>query len=141
MEDSTMIRLKAEKSDISWDEMAAHLPGRDPRQCRERWTNYLNSTVNRGPSTNAEDELLLSLHRQFGPKWALMRRLFQDRTDIFLKNRFQQLKRSNPSRISMNGEPAVSTDGGHATGTEHVNDDFEDFSPVHEWDDDADWLD
>ena len=63
-EDEQLRRLVKVFGDNSWSEVASCMPGRNKRQCKERWTNYLSPTVNNAPWTVAEDSLLLQKTRR-----------------------------------------------------------------------------
>jgi hypothetical protein len=42
---------------------------RNSKQCRERWTNFLDPCLRLGPWTAEEDDCLLRLHSEFGNAW------------------------------------------------------------------------
>ena len=42
----------------SWTLVAQHLPGRTGKQCRERWHNHLDPSINKGPWSEEEDRVL-----------------------------------------------------------------------------------
>ncbi len=42
-----------------WSKIAAELPGRIGKQCRERWHNHLNPDINKKPWTLEEDRLII----------------------------------------------------------------------------------
>jgi hypothetical protein len=71
-----------------WDRVAQEMPGRSPRQCRDRWFTYLSPDVNRSPWTTAEDGLLFDLLQSNGPKWGVLARFFCNRTQNNIKNRW-----------------------------------------------------
>lgn len=54
----------------NWSLIAQNLQGRLGKQCRERWYNHLDPTVNKGPFTVEEDIKLLELKIERGTKWA-----------------------------------------------------------------------
>ncbi|CAD8085092.1 unnamed protein product [Paramecium primaurelia] len=70
---------------------------RTPKQCRERWGNKLDPSINRDEWTDIEDLHLLQLLLQHGRKWAeLSIRLSpltnnKKRTEFSLKHRFKKL--------------------------------------------------
>ncbi|RLN79345.1 hypothetical protein BBJ28_00018926 [Nothophytophthora sp. Chile5] len=39
----------------NWGQIAERIPGRTPKQCRERWKNHLDPAINKGPYTEEED--------------------------------------------------------------------------------------
>lgn len=79
--------------DDDWNLIAQYMQYRNPRQCRERWQNYLCPSLNRSPWTDEEDRLLLQKQRELGSRWVQISTFFHNRTDAMVKNRFQVLKR------------------------------------------------
>ena len=77
----------------SWTDVAKAMGDRNPRQCKERWVNYLDPAINRGPFTPEEDELLVQKQIEIGSKWVTIAHFFNHRTDAQLKNRWQMLVR------------------------------------------------
>ena len=69
-EDNVMLSLVAEHGIKSWGVVASHLGGRSGKQCRERYHNQLDPTINKSAWTESEEQLLMRLHRQFGNRWA-----------------------------------------------------------------------
>ena len=69
------------------------MPNRTPRQCRERYLNYLLEKTKKGNWTKEEDELIMNLYEKFGPKWAKMTSYFEERSNIDIKNRYSALLR------------------------------------------------
>lgn len=44
-----------------WSDIAACIPGRVGKQCRERYHNHLDPNINKGPWTPEEDAILLKV--------------------------------------------------------------------------------
>eukprot|EP00516_Mucochytrium_quahogii_P007348 CAMPEP_0203764770 /NCGR_PEP_ID=MMETSP0098-20131031/18033_1 /ASSEMBLY_ACC=CAM_ASM_000208 /TAXON_ID=96639 /ORGANISM=" , Strain NY0313808BC1" /LENGTH=602 /DNA_ID=CAMNT_0050660943 /DNA_START=236 /DNA_END=2044 /DNA_ORIENTATION=- len=94
-EDDTLLKLMKEYgNEKSWTKIAEHIPGRTAKQCRERWYLNLDPTINRGPWTKYEDEVLLSLHSKIGNKWAEIKRSLPGRTENGVKSRFKSIQRA-----------------------------------------------
>ena len=47
-EDSMIRELVLEFGAKNWTMIAKHVPNRQGKQCRERWFNHLNPTINKG---------------------------------------------------------------------------------------------
>jgi hypothetical protein len=72
----------------NWKTIAKNMPGRTARVCNERWTHYLNPTLNKDQWTPAEDQLLIEKIQELGPHWAQIAKFFNGRTYMHIKNRF-----------------------------------------------------
>jgi hypothetical protein len=68
-EDLQLTDLVAVHGDEDWITISCLIPGRNPRQCRERWRHYLSPTVSFTPFTRDEDALLRDKYAEAGPKW------------------------------------------------------------------------
>jgi hypothetical protein len=92
-EDNIITSMVQSNGAKKWRLVAEHLNSRTARQCRERWINYLSPCVTHAPWTSEEDSLLREKVSEFGPLWSRIARLFEGRTDIFLKHRYLKLMR------------------------------------------------
>ena len=70
---------------------------RSEKQCRERWTNYLDPCVYLGPFTEEEDSKLLELAR-IGKNWKTIVKEMPGRTQTRLRRRLNQLMDQGFSR-------------------------------------------
>ena len=64
---------------------------RNPKQCRERWNNFLDPTLKIGNWTEEEDGKLMSLYAELGSKWAKISRQLSGRTSDRVKQRYKTL--------------------------------------------------
>ena len=101
-EDNRLKKFVNNFGESAWDDIAALMPGRNPRQCHDRWTYYLSPTINNSPWTEEEDKRIIKLQPEFKGKWVQMSKRFKGRTDIQLKNRWNVLKKSLVSKKSKN---------------------------------------
>jgi hypothetical protein len=81
------IRALAEKG-TAWKCIALQIPGKSPRQCRERYLHYLKPTVSNDPWMPEEDAMLCRLHSEFGNSWAVIAKALPGRTNTAVKNRW-----------------------------------------------------
>jgi hypothetical protein len=88
----------------NWVQLATFLPGRIGKQCRERWLNHLNPEVQHVCWTEAEDELLMKLHEEFGNQWTKISTFLEGRTDNCIKNRWNSTLKRRLERVAK-GEP------------------------------------
>ena len=106
-EDDHLVQLVAQYGDANWDRIAQEMPGRNVRQCRERWKHYLSCTKPADPWTKEEDDLISDKVQEIGGKWTKIAALLPGRTDLQIKNRWRQLfaRMSRPSKREIREQP------------------------------------
>ncbi|KAH0785983.1 Myb-like DNA-binding domain containing protein [Histomonas meleagridis] len=92
-EDERLKEIVTRLGDNDWVAISQEMPGRNARQCKERWSYYLSPSLNTSPWSEEEDKLLLSKQRELGSKWVKISKFFDHRTDAMVKNRYQVLMR------------------------------------------------
>ncbi|KAI5508044.1 RNA polymerase II transcription regulator recruiting protein [Trichomonas vaginalis G3] len=103
-EDKKLADLVSLLGENNWNEIAESLPGRNPRQCRDRWMKHLSPNINLSPFTEEEDAKLLKLRERFGPKWTVLVKYFDHRTDNSLKSRYKKLLRQKKKQEEAKSE-------------------------------------
>jgi hypothetical protein len=58
-EDMKLIQLVKKLGTKSWKKIAQEMGTRTTRQCRERYTNYLDPSINNIPWSRDDDEMLI----------------------------------------------------------------------------------
>ena len=99
-------KMNFDLSKLNWSKIAAIMGnGFTTRQCKERYTKYLNPELSSLPWTKSEDDLLLSLCKEYGPKWSIIAKKFPKRTDINITNRWVTLiRRSEKQKVFSSSE-------------------------------------
>lgn len=86
-EDDMILELVA-KHGKAWSKISKVMKTRNGKQIRDRFINVLDVGIIKGKFSEEEDELLISLYKQHGPKWANISKFFPNRTADMIKNRF-----------------------------------------------------
>jgi myb proto-oncogene protein len=76
-----------------------NVKNRSGKQCRERWHNHLDPSVNKDPWDSDEEGVLFNGYREFGNHWAEISRLLPGRTDNAIKNHFYSAVRRNLRKL------------------------------------------
>ena len=101
-EDDALIQLVNQYGTENWKKISTMMNDRNPRQCKERWINYLSPSIKNDPFSESEDALLRQKYEEFGPKWVKIAKFFDNRTDISIKCRWAVLKRRAMKKSTRN---------------------------------------
>lgn len=85
-EEDQILREKRAVYGRKWAKIAAHLPGRQGKQCRERYVNHLNPDLKKGEWTDDEEAILIAMHQHHGNRWANISKQLPGRSDNDVKN-------------------------------------------------------
>lgn len=85
-EEDRILREKRQLYGRKWAKIAAHLPGRQGKQCRERFVNHLDPQLKKGEWSDDEEAILITMHQHHGNKWANIAKQLPGRSDNDVKN-------------------------------------------------------
>jgi len=99
----SIVELHKRRSDkICWSTVMQLIPGRDSKQCRDRWLNHLDPTAQNTKSTWTEDEdrKLIQFIKKHGTRWRLMQStILPNRTELTIKNRWNSAMKRRYTRF------------------------------------------
>jgi hypothetical protein len=89
-EDILLTRLVSSRSSPwpCWTKIAAKLPGRIGKQCRERWLNHLSPSINERPFSADEDAKIIDMVKMCGTKWSKISKEMPGRPPNRIKNQW-----------------------------------------------------
>lgn len=100
-EDQKLIHLVHQYGVKCWSFISSQMPGRTPRQCRDRWNHYLAPQTNTTKWTLEEDQVIIKMVKKIGKQWSKIASLFPGRTGIAVRNRCCKLSRQKNADPSL----------------------------------------
>ena len=97
-EDQNLRMLVYRYGTKDWQTISKLMGTRNPRQCRERWNNYLKPELTQMPWSMEEDILLANKFAEYGSHWSKISKFFPNRSDNNIRNRWQFLLRQSERR-------------------------------------------
>lgn len=92
-EDKKLVELVLIYGFDDWQRISQLLPGRCPRQCKDRYFHYLSPHLAHDDWNAEMDQRLSNYVAQYGRKWKAFEAYFPGRTSVFLKNRYNKILR------------------------------------------------
>lgn len=95
VDDAKLIKLVSKMEKVDWVKISHKMKNKTPRQCRERWNNYLNPDLHQVEWSEQEDILLMNKFNEIGAHWNEIAKYFNGRSGNNVRNRFLTLSRRN----------------------------------------------
>ncbi|KAK8863951.1 hypothetical protein M9Y10_011645 [Tritrichomonas musculus] len=89
-QENQIIRQLVKLMGEDWEAISKRLPGRTPKQCHDRYINYLREGLKSGPWSSQEDDILINMYKAIGPKWSKMMVNLPGRSGNDIKNRWHK---------------------------------------------------
>ena len=91
-EEDLILESLVRGNEYKWGAVAEKIKGRTAKQCRERWRNHLDPSINKGPYTQHEDQQVLDDQAKYGNKWSTIATHLPGRTEDSVKIRWKILQ-------------------------------------------------
>ncbi|ORD99931.1 MYB98 [Hepatospora eriocheir] len=93
-EDKNLLLLINEFGINDWSFIGEHMTTRTSKQCRERYLNNLDPSLNKTPFNQKEKKLIIKLQRELGNKWKDIAERLDNRSENAIKNFYYSYKKT-----------------------------------------------
>lgn len=86
----------------NWVEIADRFPGRNAKQCRDRWLYHLSPDINKSKFSEEEDSLIISLYWKYGCSCSkIVEALDNGRNESMVRSRLRALLRNQEESFKL----------------------------------------
>lgn len=145
-EDKILLHAVRELNIKNWDEAARLLPGRDARQCRDRYNTSLYKDIDHRKWTKEEDRIIIEQFEAIGPKWMQISTYLEGRSGNNVKNRWykyiavhlyeKNMKKKSEKKRKAEKESYLKSGHTKKKRTTHINNDLivNENEIINDWD-------
>jgi len=98
--EDTLLTSLVGTNGFMWKKISKCITGRNIKQCRERWCNYLDPSIKHGNWSADEDATIVDVQRRVGNRWATIAKDLPGRTYNQVKVRYHSLIRKYDAKLS-----------------------------------------
>lgn len=80
---------------INWFIISQKMNTKSPRQCRDRYTNYLNPNFRAKDWTSEEEQILREKHAEYGDQWRLIAKFLPNKSTQRIKSKVLEIQEKN----------------------------------------------
>jgi hypothetical protein len=99
-EDTILLSIVNKHGPKRWKFIASQIPGRNGKQCRERYLNHLDPSIKKSSWGSQEDDLIYESQSKFRNQWSRISKLLIGRTANAVKNRWNSTLKKRESERS-----------------------------------------
>ncbi|EGZ12231.1 hypothetical protein PHYSODRAFT_517337, partial [Phytophthora sojae] len=129
-EDALLMEMMLKGYD-NWRQVSNNIPGRTAKQCRERWRNRLDPSINKSPFTEEEDEAIQQAYEKYGNRWTQIAELLPGRTEDAVKLRWKALNPNQKTYTKLGRPRLLNTDDAPPVSTSPVRPKMPYVAPAH----------
>ncbi|KAF9114494.1 hypothetical protein BGX27_010644 [Mortierella sp. AM989] len=111
-EEEILLEAVRDLSSENWHAVAMKVPGRNAKQCMQKWQTDLDPQINRLPWTPDEDEKLVEAYHTFGNSWQQIAKMVETRTWYQCYNRVRAKSVKTKIMMTAGTHPASIANGG-----------------------------
>ena len=101
-ENELLLNWVSLNGECQWNKCSQIIKGRNAKQCREHWYEFLNPNLTKGNWTLEEDLLIMIFYQKYNGRWKNIIPIFEKRSENSIKNRFYSELRKISSKYENN---------------------------------------